>query len=246
MKPTRLILVMIMIANSLDDVIEKKEVQIQKEKFEYTNIPRKLGENTNYITLIFNQDCIFTWKNTNIIDKIINNGDEISKIQEIKVKKDTEIQIHFIIKLSDCSSFFIKNIETVINKIASVDFSKFDSSNLNAIRYMFEECKYLKSINFSNFNTSKIGSFQKIFFGCSSLKELDLSHFDISRATDISGFFEGCSSLEKLDLSNFNTSNVKTMDRLFYGCSSLKELNLSNFNTDNVTNIEECFLILHH
>ena len=59
MRIVGLILVMIIFANTLDGVIEDKEVQIHEEKFENKNIKRKLEEKTNYVTLILNQDYNF-------------------------------------------------------------------------------------------------------------------------------------------------------------------------------------------
>ena len=42
-----LILVLLILANTLDDLIDDKEVQIQREKLESTNVQRKLEEKTN-------------------------------------------------------------------------------------------------------------------------------------------------------------------------------------------------------
>ena len=218
-----LILVMIMLTNTLNDLIDDKKAQIREEKFEDKNIKRKLEEKTNYVTLVLNKDYNFKINNKSIIEKvIINNGEPENLEQEIQAKEGSEIQIHFNIPLSNCSNFLENINKTIKDKIVSVDLSKFDSSNLKIIREMFSKCSSLKSINFLNFNTSNIKSTSGVFIKCSSLKKLDLSNFNTSMVTDMSDLFYGCKSLEELNLSNFNTSLVTNMEYLFYECSSLK------------------------
>ena len=216
MRIIELILVMFMFFNTLDSIIADKEVQMKEEKSEDINVQRKLQEKkTNYVTLILNKDFDFTINNKSIIEKVINNGKEEDLSQEIKVIKDTEIQIHFNTQLSDCSNFFRDIDETIKDKIVSIDLSKFDSSNLEKIDSMFNGCSSLESINLSNFNTSKVKSMGSLFYKCSSLKKLDLSSFNTSRVTVMSNLFYYCSSLEKLNLSNFNTSSVTDMNGKF-------------------------------
>ena len=167
-----LILVTMMFTNTLDGLIDEKEVQIHEEKFKDTNVERKLEEQTNYVILILNQDYNFKINNKSIIEKVIINNEEIENLeQEIKAKEGSEIQIHFNTRLNDCS-YFLKHInETIKRKVVSIDLSKFDSSNLENINYMFDGCSSLKSINFLNFNTDKIKSLESLFSGCSSIKK---------------------------------------------------------------------------
>ena len=159
MRIVGIILFMLLLANTLDDVIDYKEVRIHEEKFEDTNAQRKLEEKTNYVTLILNQDYSFAIKNKSIIEKIIINKEEPENLEkEIQVSKDTEIQIHFNVTLSDCSKIFKDINEEIKDKIVSADLSKFDSSNLEIISSMFSRCSSLKSINLLNLNTSKVKS----------------------------------------------------------------------------------------
>ena len=247
MRIVGLILFMLMLANTLDDVVDDKEVQIHEEKFEDTDIQRKLEGKTNYVTLILNQDYSFAIEKKNIIEKIIiNNGEPENLEKKIKVTKDTEIQIYFNTTLSDCSKFFVDINNGIKNKIVSIDLSKFDSSNLEKISSMFSGCSSLKSINFLNFNTSKVKSLYFLFYGCSSLEEVDLSNLDTSMVTNMEYLFYGCSSLEKVNLSKLNTSLVTTMDRLFYGCSALEKVDLSKFNTSNLISMNYLFEGVHH
>ena len=237
MRLTELILVMLMFANTLDDVIADKEVKIQKEKFENSNVQRKLDETTNYVTKIFNQDSNFTLENKNFISNITINNIEQNLDEEIAVPKDTEIQVHYQTIISRGNVFLrdIKDSSTIKRNIVSIDFSKFDSSNLKTTDNMLMGFSSLKSINFLNFDTSKVTRMNGMFYGCSSLTSIDLSNFDTSKVTNMTSMFDSCKSLKSIDLSKFDTSNVTNMNIMFEFCSSLTSIDLSNFNTSKVT-----------
>ena len=102
---------------------------------------------------------------------------------------------------------------------------------------IFYECENIIEIDFSNFNTSNVNSTRQMFFGCINLKSLNLSNFDTSKVIYMIEMFYNCYSLTSLDLSNFNTSQVfhsydsirGGMFYMFYNCSSLVSLNLFNF-----------------
>ena len=131
MRIVGLILFMLLFGNTLNEAKDDKEVQIKEEKYIDTNVQRKLQEKTNYVTLTLSQDFSFTIQNKSIIEKvIINNGEPENLDKEIKVKRGKEIQIYFNEPLRNGEPFF-RYINSNITKItASVDFSKFDSSNL--------------------------------------------------------------------------------------------------------------------
>ena len=118
--------------------------------------------------------------------------------------------------------------------ISSINFKKFNRTNITDMSGMFSGCSSLEDLNLSNFKTDNVKNMGGMFSGCSSLKELSLSNFKTDNVDYMSGMFSGCSSLKELNLSNFKTDNIKNMSFMFNGCSSLKELNLSNFKTDNV------------
>ena len=99
---------------------------------------------------------------------------------------------------------------------------------LKAVGCMFLGCKDIIEMDFSHFNTSEINCFAGMFNGCTSLTSLNLSNFDTSQATSITYMFNKCLSLISLDLSNFNTEKVNDDDYFLDGCSSLKYLNLKN------------------
>ena len=243
MRIVELILVMSVFANTLNAVIEEKKVQIQEEKFIDGNTQRKLDENQNYVTFIFNQDFNFKINNAqNIINKItINDGEPQDLAEEINIKEGDKIHIYYNNPLSKGSEIYGDTNREIKSKIVLIDLSKFDSSNIEDINSMFNGCSSLKSINFLNFNTVKIKSMDSVFYGCSSLEELDLSSFDTSNVSFFHRLFEKCSSLKKLDLSHFDTSKVNAFIATFYGCSSLKVLDLSHFVTDNCENMADMF-----
>ena len=53
--------------------------------------------------------------------------------------------------LTKCTNMFFDN-----NNLLTIDFSNFDSSQINDMESMFHGCINLKSINFNNFNTSSV------------------------------------------------------------------------------------------
>ena len=99
---------------------------------------------------------------------------------------------------------------------------------LKAVGCMFLDCNDIIEMDFSYFNTSEINCFAGMFNGCSSLTSLNLSNFDTSKATSIKYMFNLCSSLISLDLSNFNTEKVNEDSYFLDGCPNLKYLNLKN------------------
>lgn len=127
------------------------------------------------------------------------------------------------------------------SKLTSLNLSNFNTSNVVDMSYMFRNCSSITSLDLSNFNTSKVIAMGDMFSGCSELRSLDLSDFNTSNVTNMSGMFSGCSKLTSLDLSSFDTGNVTDMDNMFYNCSSLTQLDLSNFDTSSVTTMYYMF-----
>ena len=125
--------------------------------------------------------------------------------------------------------------------LTSLDLSPLDTSNVTNMRGMFSECWSLASLDLSPLDTSNVTDMSYMLSGCSKLTSLDLSSFDTSQVESMSGMFDGCSRLASLDLSSFDTSNVTGMSRMFYGCSSLASLDVSSFDTSNVTGMSGMF-----
>ena len=178
---------------------------------------------------------------TNIVhiptDIIINNAHIDNFTNEYNFTSDENIiKIYFDNNKADYKCLFYEC--TTINEI---DFSNFDTSNVNNMRSMLKGCSSLASINFENFNTAQVTDMSSLFYNCSSLNNLNLSNFDTSNVKNMGFMFRDCLLLQSLDLSNFNTSNVANMGHFFYGCQSLTSINLYHFDASKVTNMCEMF-----
>ena len=125
--------------------------------------------------------------------------------------------------------------------LASLDLSPLDTSNVTNMRGMFSECSSLASLDLSPLDTSNVTDMSYMLSGCSKLTSLDLSSFDTSQVESMGGMFDGCSRLASLDLSSFDTSNVTGMSRMFYGCSSLASLDVSSFDASGAVGMKGMF-----
>lgn len=126
-------------------------------------------------------------------------------------------------------------------KLASLDLSGLDTSDVTNMSNMFSYCWSLTSLDLSPLDTSNVTDMSYMLSGCSKLTSLDLSSFDTSQVESMGGMFDGCSRLASLDLSSFDTSNVTGMSRMFYGCSSLASLDVSSFDTSGAVGMKGMF-----
>ena len=122
-------------------------------------------------------------------------------------------------------------------KLASLDLSGLDTSDVTNMSNMFSYCWSLTSLDLSPLDTSNVTNMRGMFSECSSLASLDLSPLDTSNVTDMSYMLSGCSKLTSLDLSPLDTSKVTNMSYMLYYCPSLTSLDLSPLDTSNVTNM---------
>ena len=125
--------------------------------------------------------------------------------------------------------------------LTSLDLSPLDTSNVTNMRGMFSECSSLASLDLSPLDTSNVTNMSSMLRGCSRISSFDLSPLDTSNVTDMSYMLSGCSKLTSLDLSSFDTSQVESMGGMFDGCSRLASLDLSSFDTSNVTGMGGMF-----
>ena len=125
--------------------------------------------------------------------------------------------------------------------LASLDLSPLDTSNVTNMRGMFSECSSLASLDLSPLDTSNVTDMSYMLSGCSKLTSLDPSPLDTSNVTDMSDMFSSCSRLASLDLSSFDTSQVESMGGMFDGCSRLASLDLSSFDTSQVESMSRMF-----
>ena len=174
-------------------------------KNDYQNknaIKGKLGIKSNEINnkiILFNSDI------NNGINVYLNN-------KKINVIKSYKIQY--------------KNFDEKGKYEFKLIFKK-DISNLERL---FEDCSNLISIDFSNFESKNVNNMSFMFNECYKLKEIKgIDKLDTSNVNNMSTMFQECYEIEYLDLSNYNTENVKDISWMFNKCHKLKLLNLLNF-----------------
>ena len=195
-----------------------------------------------------------------------------NEVKAYAMRNGDWLEVHTLaksFKLSEYASgmFNAYNL-TNYRTLTSLDLSSFDTSSVEYMTQMFNDCSSLTSLDLSSFDTSSVTDMFGMFYNCSSLTSLDLSSFGTSSVTVMSYMFEGCSSLtsltfgegfntssvtgmsemfyncwalENLDLSGFDTSSVTDMRYMFFGCSSLNSLDLSSFDTSSVTDMRSMF-----
>ena len=177
------------------------------------------------------------------ISYIMYNNKQYTQNESLYISEYEEIEIHFSNPIKSLENFFNANEEGDNDEsISSIDFSYFDSSSLENVKYLFYECK-ADEINLNNFNTSNVVSMEYMFYSCSYIMSIDLSSFTTSNVKNMSYMFFYSYSLTSLNLSNFNTSLVEDMSHMFHYCYCLKSIDLSNFNTKKTLNMEHIKLL---
>ena len=158
------------------------------------------------------------------------NGQKIDFHYYVTFPKAGDYKIHYIFHKKFKSTNFM--FYGCLN-ITYLDFTHFNTENIEDMSFMFQLCQNLTNINLSNFNTQKVKNMTMMFSLCLSLKSLDLSNFNTNNVIDMPYMFMGCKSLENLNLSSFTGEKVKNMTMMFEECESLQYLNLSNFYLKN-------------
>ena len=130
-------------------------------------------------------------------------GERIKFKNKVNIQTKIKVKFKFKKNLKHLSFLFCNNCF-----LESINFSSFNSNDVNDMIYMFHGCINLKSINFSSFNTSIVDNLTCLFKDSFSIKSLDLSSFIIHKVKYITCIFQNCKSLEFLDISSFNISNV--------------------------------------
>ena len=232
-------------------ILQENELEIIEiiinitEEGEHGIISSKFNRKPNYVYI---NETISNLTNDNTMILVPN-------IYIIKLKWNNQ--------LTTCRSLF-----QGLSNIIQIDFTNFNTSKVESMKYMFEKCINLKKIIFGNkfdtslstsmefmfsdchslisldltfFNTSLVDNMGKMFYNCNSLIYLNISNFDTSKTTNFNFTFKECKSLISLDLHSFNTEQVVHMNEMFSGCLSLEYLNISNFNTKLVTLMNKMF-----
>lgn len=168
---------------------------------------------------------------------------------------------------SECTS--MRGMCMNMEKIQTMDMSRFDTSNvtdmssmfngchyLNDIRLfrntsnvtdfsrMFEDCWYIQTIpGVSTFDTSSATALFYMFANCRDLRGVSINRWDVSNVTNFQGIFFHCQSMADVLLDRWDVSNARTMAQMFEGCYALTDIRMSTIGwvCPNLTNAEEMF-----
>ena len=188
-----LLLSLILSLASLSYVLRQFLTQFKKRKIRIVNLDKNNLRNLemankydNYVVLFFKEDCNYSkgFKNDyrNEISFIVNrkNNAKLTSEEALIINKDFGIEIHFNKTINNLQYFFSADIDKNMKYLLSINFSKFDSSLITNIQYLFQSCISLELIDLSNLDTSKVQYMEYMFFGCYSLKSINLSNFNAS------------------------------------------------------------------
>ncbi|UQS83142.1 BspA family leucine-rich repeat surface protein [Bombilactobacillus thymidiniphilus] len=105
----------------------------------------------------------------------------------------------------------------------SIDFSKWDTSNVITVESMFEQCSSLTTIDLSDLNLSKVTSTSKMFSKDTSLQSVTLAPTMLAVA-GCGRMFSYDDKLQKINFNDFNMPpdrSARQTDSPLTGCSSL-------------------------
>ena len=183
-----------------------------------------------------------------------NNLKEIKGLDQFKTNKVTDIKSMFqscyqleYIDLSNFDTSSVENMEYIFDdchKLKGIKgLTKLNTSNVTTMEGMFQLCIGLKYVDLSNFDTSNVTNMSYMFNKCKKLKEIKgLDQFKTNNNTTLYAMFQFCTEIEYLDLSNFDTSNVTDMAFMFSQCNKIKEIKgINNFVTSKVMYMETMF-----
>ena len=235
------------IYNGKKDIKIKEDKIIKDDKINEITIKYKLkdkGVNKNIKLL----DPLFIDYNKTILDLYIDDNKQPELKEcfyagskgEITVKlKEKEIEIE---KGKEKVKKHITNMAYMFNNcqdIVSIDFSKFDTTNITSMESLFQLCPFKEIKGIENWNTTNVTSMKAMFSKCINLETFpDMKNWDTSNLKDISLLFNGCISLKSIiNFPKWKTPNLIDMSYMFSRCSKIEEIHNLKFNTSNVTNM---------
>ena len=178
--------------------------------------------------------------------KIIIEGNNSFELKSIWGQSKEKDCIEEIIKKNDgIVEIILRETKTIRNMdnmlyhrncgFISIDFEKWDVSNVTSMKNMFFGCYNIKGI--SNWNTSNIRNMSYMFSECRDIP--DISNWDTSKVIDMSYMFSKSYLNNIPDISNWNTSKVLDMSYMFSECRDIPDI--SNWDTSNVKNMKGLF-----
>ena len=212
---------------------------------EYNNQTDSYERKSNYIIVHYNKDTNYSNGFNNSfrqdISFIVLKNEKLTSKDELNIKSDTNLEIHFYTPINNMEKFFSQTEDNNMLNVDSIDFSNFDSLSITNMASLFYGCSSLKSINIANLNTSSVVDMNSMFYNCRSLNFTELPSFNTSKVTNMAYMFRRCESLVFLNLTNFNTKNVVNMSSTFRQCQNIVTIDISNFDTRKVTTMSHIF-----
>lgn len=91
---------------------------------------------------------------------------------------------------------------------------------------MFEKCE-CEELDLSRFDTSKVETMKDMFNNCKAKQITFSTSFDTSKVSNMASMFR-CCKLDELDLSMFRTDNLDDCQNMFFR-AEINTIDLSNF-----------------
>ena len=93
--------------------------------------------------------------------------------------------------------------------LKNLDVSKFKTSKVTAMRYMFNNCYQLTSLDLANFNTSLVKDMERMFYGSSALTTIYCNNgWNTNAVTNSSNMFSSCTSLVGGNGTTYSSSHT--------------------------------------
>ena len=97
--------------------------------------------------------------------------------------------------------------------------SKWDTSNVKNMSYMFYKCYKFTGKGIGNWNVSNVKDIGGMFAGCEKF-DCDLSRWNVSNVKYIYFMFHNCKKFNS-DMSNWNVTKAKSTLNMFDGCDKM-------------------------
>ena len=191
-------------------------------------------------------------KISNVSANLVNAKDSIYSMFRFSYADSINISnLEISSKVTDTKYMFADTKSTSIDFVDSNGNTKFDTSGVTNMSYMFMNSKNLTTINgLSKLNTSNLKDIGAMFYNCNNLTSIDISYWDTSNinnvtsrlsSNDMTGLFEYCFKLVDLKLPRkFITANVDNISGMFNN-TSLTSLDLSYWDTSKVYSMRHVF-----
>lgn len=191
-------------------------------------------------------------KISNVSANLVNAKDSIYSMFRFSYADSINISnLEISSKVTDTRWMFGDTKSTTIDFVDNNSNTKFDTSGVTNMSYMFMNSKNLTTINGLNkLNTSNLKDIGAMFYNCNSLTSIDISDWDTSNinnvtsslnTSDMTGLFEYCFKLVDLKLPRkFITAKVNDISGMFNN-TGLTSLDLSDWDTSNVHDMRHVF-----